>query len=124
MAAAPWAMNNYLGWRGLARKDGHPPHRADRCNTPRRPVAQAPMNLLLGQISAGSGDYDGAREHLLDSLASYQELGDFRGEAQFHIILHTSRISKTDAAERLSSPNNPRRFTAPRKLPLAGRGTQ
>jgi tetratricopeptide (TPR) repeat protein/transcriptional regulator with XRE-family HTH domain len=84
----PWAMSNYLDWRG------HWPEWAvvqrfalTAATRLGDPAAQALAKLILGQISARSGDYDHAREHLMDSLASYQELGDSRGEAQVHMIL-------------------------------------
>jgi transcriptional regulator with XRE-family HTH domain/tetratricopeptide (TPR) repeat protein len=84
----PWAMSNYLDWRG------HWPEwtavqrialtAATRLGDP---AALAPANLILGQISARSGDWDRADEYLAGCLMSYEELGDSRGEAQSYSML-------------------------------------
>lgn len=92
----PWAMTDYLDWRG---------HWHDWAVTQRialaaatrlgDPAAQGAVRLIFGQASARLGRYDQAKDHLTEALDHYQQLDDHASEARIHQMLSYVAIEQS-----------------------------
>lgn len=84
----PWAIANFLDWRGYWDEWATTQLTAVTAATRLGDTAaQAVTRRLLGQACARLGDYDQARAHLTECAGLYHRLGDCDGEARVHQTL-------------------------------------
>jgi tetratricopeptide (TPR) repeat protein len=98
----PWAMANFLDWRGHWQEWAETQRTALAAATRLGDIAgQAAARRFLAHSCAKLANYDQARAHLTECLALYHQLGDPAGQAHVHQTLSWLSAQQGQSADAL-----------------------